>query len=117
MFIVIKGHFLLRITSKINYFYLFYFTFKNMNYPHCIDYTKFNNKHYKFYDVDIIERNYIYPFSFNKAIIKEAIIKENDKIIKNDINNFIQLPNFENLILDRNGLPFIPHNKFFLTNK
>jgi hypothetical protein len=71
-----------------------------MSYPNFIDYKNFD-KYHKFYDIDIIERNMIYPFTYS--------IKSN--IIKCDINNFIPLPNFENLILDKNGLPFIPINK------
>jgi hypothetical protein len=71
-----------------------------MNYPNFIDY-KNSEKYHKFYDIDIIERNMICPFTYN--------IKSN--ILKYDINNFISLPNFENLMLDKNGLPFIPINK------
>ena len=81
-----------------------------MNYPHFIDYTKFNDKHHKFYDIDIIERNCIYPFTYNNTNNVKSNIIRNDSNISN-INNFIQLPIFENLILDTNGLPFIPLNK------
>lgn len=71
-----------------------------MNYPNFIDYKNFD-KYHKFYDIDIIERNMIYPFTYS--------IKS--KIIKHDISNFIPLPNFENLMLDKDGLPFIPINQ------
>jgi len=79
-----------------------------MNYPNFIDYKKSNDKyHFKLYDINIIERNCIYPFTYNT---KNNVINKNDNMVKINHNNFIQLPNFENLMLDANGLPFIPLN-------
>lgn len=86
-----------------------------MNYPHFIDYKSSENKYYKFYDIDIVERNCIYPFTYNNANDTKYNIIENiiENHIKNDINvdDFIQLPMFENLMIDANGLPYIPLNK------
>jgi hypothetical protein len=81
-----------------------------MYYPHFINCANYDNKIYKFYDVDIIERNFIYPFTYNnvKYDVNENVINENLVNIVN--NDFIKLPDFENLMLDMNGLPFIPHN-------
>ena len=94
-----------------------------MNYPNIIDYKSLTNIYYhKFYDINIIERNYIYPFTYNMSNktnyqntkIQETNEKKSQITSRNNIeilnNNFIQLPNFENLILDAQGLPFIPFN-------
>lgn len=81
-----------------------------MNYPNFIDYKNIGNIYYhKLYDINVIERNCMYPFTYNNTNNTNVSIK-ND-IVENDSNinnNFIQLPNFDNLILDVNGLPFIP---------
>lgn len=76
-----------------------------MNYPNFIDYNNFNNVCNKFYDINIIERNIIYPFTY----IEHNNIEDNI-VDNNTVNNFIRLPLFENLVLDQNGLPFIPLN-------
>lgn len=76
-----------------------------MSYPNFIDYKKFNETYYyKFYDINIVERNCIYPFTYNSDNFKKY--QHN----KQNINDFIPLPNLENLILDKDGLPFIPLN-------
>ena len=72
-----------------------------MSYPNFINYNNLNDIFYfKSYDIKIIERNCIYPFTYtnNKTINKNI----------DEYNDFIQLPNFDNLTLDKNGLPFIP---------
>lgn len=91
-----------------------------MYYPNCIDYTKISNKYYKFYDIDVVERNCIYPFTYKNTndinyYFGDNNQKNSDNIINNeenknkiDINDFVRLPDFENLVLDANGLPFIP---------
>jgi hypothetical protein len=77
-----------------------------------------------------MKRNHIYPFKDIKNVkdskniaddkdIEYNTYKKNNKdnkdikdiknnILANEVNNFIEMPIIENLILDENGLPFIP---------
>lgn len=66
-----------------------------MKYPNLIDKQIEKN-----FDKSIM-RKYIYPFSYTNNY-KNYNIKH---------DNFIELPDFNNLILDKNGMPFIPLNK------
>jgi len=87
-----------------------------MYYPCYVDYTKLNDKYDKFYDISVIERNCIYPFTDVNIINTNSTIENiNYNIYDNNIiyniNDYVELPNFENLTLDENGLPFIQLNK------
>ena len=82
-----------------------------MNYPNFIDHD--NIYCYKFYDINIMERNCMYPFTYNTNNINDtnATTNKNEIVTNNiNINNFIKLPNFDNMILDINGLPYIQLN-------
>ena len=83
-----------------------------MSYPNFVDYKNIDDiYYYKFYDINIIERNCMYPFTYNNINTTNVSNKNDNVSIKNNninVNNFIQLPSFDNLILDVNGLPFIP---------
>lgn len=68
-----------------------------MSYPNFID-PRIHKNNNKFYEFKIVERNCLYPFTYMNYYKDEIIIQ----------NNFIELPNFTNLILDNDGLPFIP---------
>jgi len=79
-----------------------------MSYPNFIDYKKFNElSFYKFYEINIVERNCMYPFTYNSDDFKNHYKYQQNK---QNINDFIPLPNLENLVLDKDGLPFIPLN-------
>lgn len=65
------------------------------------------------YEVKIIKRNLIYPFTNNFE--KVNINNSNVESVKNyescdfkSYNDFVKLPVMSNLYLDNNGLPFIP---------
>ena len=79
-----------------------------MNYPYYVDIDNNDIYFFKNYDIKIIERNLIYPFTYN--IIKDDIVKDDivkDDIVKDD-NDFIKLPEISNLIFGNDGLPYIP---------
>ena len=72
-----------------------------MNYPKIINLNR-TYDFYKSYEIKIVERNCIYPFT-------HMYYYKNDNC-NNTHNNFIKIPSFTNLILDKDGLPFIPIN-------